>query len=88
MLRRQIVHRDDASRRDELERSLALGTHLCGRAAFPAAAVEEQEVERRLRRQHLVPVAVEDAHVRNVHEETSTGRGTIVIDLDGDEGRF
>ena len=46
----------------------SLGTHLRGRAALPAAAVEEEQAERRFRRQELVPV-MEDAHARVIGEE-------------------
>ncbi len=88
MLRREVVQHDDAAWRNKLERSLALGTHLRRRAALPAAAVEEEKVERRLRGQDLVPVAVEDAHLRMVREQTLTGGGTLVVGLDGDEGRL
>jgi hypothetical protein len=66
---------------------LALGAHLGRWAALPAPAVEEQDVERRLRGQHLVPVAVQDAHVRRVCEQAGADSGTIVVDLDGDERR-
>ena len=61
MLRREVVQHHDASGGYELERPLTLGTHLRGRAALPAAAVEEEQAERRFRRQELVPVAMERA---------------------------
>ena len=67
---------------------LALGAHLGGWAALPAPAVEEQEVERRLRGQHLVPVAVENAHVRRVREQAGARSRAIVVDLDRDERRL
>jgi hypothetical protein len=35
-----------------------------------------------------MPVAVEDAHLRMVVEQTRAGGSTIVVRLDGDEGRL
>ncbi len=35
-----------------------------------------------------MPIAVEDAHVRKVCEQSRRGSGTIVVDLDGDERRL
>ena len=88
MLRRQVVHHDDAPGRDELERPPTLGSHLVGRASLPATAVEEEEIERRLGRKDLVPVAVEDTHLRIVSEQARAGSCTLVVDLDGDERRL
>ena len=82
MLRREVVQHHDASGGYELERPLTLGTHLRGRAALPAAAVEEEQAERRFRRQELVPVAMEDAHARVIGEEPARGRRAVLVELD------
>ena len=50
------------------------------------AAVQEEQVERRLGRHQLVPVALEHAHVLVGGEQLGRGPGTGLVDLDGHEG--
>src|SRR4051794_13155262 len=79
--RREVVHhyrRPGCEQSDDL-----LAVHL---GALLAAAVVEEQVERRLRRHQLVPVALEHADVLVFGEELGRGCGELRVDLDGHEG--
>src|SRR3954447_7564568 len=79
--RREVVHhyrRPGCEQSDDL-----LAVHL---GALLAAAVVEEQVERRLRRHQLVPVALEHADVLVFGEELGRGCGELRVDLDRHEG--
>src|SRR6187431_1499221 len=59
----QIVHHDQPPRRQETERLLTVELRL------PLRAVVEQEVERRVGTEHVVPVTGEHVHVLVLAEE-------------------